>query len=132
MCPNFAATGECPDKSTCKLHHPKKNGKRVPSGNFCKLKTKKRRRYFGIDNTKSDQHADEICLDKEFVSFLTDSSSAEFIEIPEVVNDLDDNDDFKRKFAFIKEHLPVLRDGLQEGADMLIKPVLLLQRAVSA
>lgn len=136
VCPTFAATGDCSDKSTCKLHHPKRKGKRVSNANLGKIKSKKKRRYFVTGSIGFNEQAGESSRLPQHVqgfdSLSTDSGSIDFIGIPEVVIDLDEIDDFKRKFASIKEQLPLLQEGLHREADIWIKPVLLLQRPIPA
>ncbi|KAI5064710.1 hypothetical protein GOP47_0019405 [Adiantum capillus-veneris] len=127
VCPTFLATGECLDKSTCKLHHPKRKCKRAPTNNLWKSKSKKRRRYFGTESIESGQCADEVSFDG--VSSSMDAG-AEFIEVPDVIFDFEENEELRRKFPFIKEHMHIPQDLFQGEADTLIKPILLLQRPV--
>ena len=106
VCSSFAATGECHDRATCKLHHPKKNGKRVATTNIGKLKSK-RQRYFvaGNDGLHGLKEASNIqeCTDA-YDSFSNENP--DFIKVPEVALDFDDEiAEFRRKFASIKEHL---------------------------
>jgi hypothetical protein len=131
VCPSFAATGECDSKATCKLHHPKKTGKRVASSDISKLKSKKRR-YFvaGNDGLHGVKEASDVQESGDAYDGFS-NENPDFIEVPDVAVEFDEAADFQRKFACIKEQHPFLQEGFPKDIDMWITPVLLLGKPIS-
>lgn len=89
VCPDFEATGNCPQGSKCKLHHPKNKRKGISRG-ASNEKKNDRGRYFGsphIDiseciravSEKSSVEVDEDLFFKEgrFVEFISLDSNVE-------------------------------------------------------
>ncbi|KAH7302785.1 hypothetical protein KP509_23G086900 [Ceratopteris richardii] len=129
VCPTFLATGECADRAACKLHHPRKKHKRPPNNHLWKVKNKKRRYFVMEENMYSGQQSDEQCL--QDTSPAIADRNTEFIEVPDVIIDSEENGEFHRMFAPFKAHIQLPQDSLQGNTDLLIKPVMLLQRPVS-
>lgn len=74
VCPNFEATGSCPQGSKCKLHHPKNRSKGKKIKRLMEHKNA-RGRYFGIDisEPKSTHQAlddDNIFSDGKFSNYI--------------------------------------------------------------
>ncbi|XWS23675.1 hypothetical protein CRYUN_Cryun28dG0035400 [Craigia yunnanensis] len=79
VCPNFEATGSCPQGSKCKLHHPKNRSKVKKSKRSMEHKNA-RGRYFGIDILEpkrmvSERHQtldiDDIFFDGKFSDYIS-------------------------------------------------------------
>lgn len=139
VCPSFTATGECSDRSTCKLHHPEKKVKRVLSVKSGRGAMKRKRRYFvtgSLGLSEQGRDLSQIAEERRGTDCTpVDSDGIDFIGLPNIDIELDliESDDFKRKFASMKEHLPLLQDDFhREEDDIWIKPVLLLQRPADA
>ncbi|KAL3691160.1 hypothetical protein R1sor_004811 [Riccia sorocarpa] len=69
VCPTHAATGKCPDQSTCKLHHPKRKGK-FELAISRKLGTKRKRRYFCSTETENRSKPERNKVSAAFSSSL--------------------------------------------------------------
>ncbi|XWS25076.1 hypothetical protein CRYUN_Cryun27aG0040000 [Craigia yunnanensis] len=78
VCPNFEATGSCPQASKCKLHHPKSRRKGKKNKRSMEHKNA-RGRYFGIDISEpkrivSERHQalvdDNIFFDGKFSDYI--------------------------------------------------------------
>lgn len=59
VCPQYAATGECKERSTCKLHHPKKKDKPKDSSEH-KGGTNTKRRYFVAGDFATSESASAL------------------------------------------------------------------------
>ncbi|XP_031094524.1 uncharacterized protein LOC115998977 [Ipomoea triloba] len=90
VCPDFEATGNCPQGSKCKLHHPKnkRKGIRREGALACNEKKNDRGRYFGsphidisecIRAVSEDKSSDEDFFFKEgrFVDFISLDANVE-------------------------------------------------------
>lgn len=124
VCPLFEATGTCPDRSTCKLHHPKrqtKGRKRKRSEG----KNNDQGRYFGSKNhnvsgsrmvVTEKQHpvkSNEPFLEGDLTDYISlDVSSEEDIA--------ESHDSTSQTTSFCPGYLPEL---LLDDPDELIKPV---------
>ncbi|XVF64485.1 hypothetical protein PTKIN_Ptkin09bG0173600 [Pterospermum kingtungense] len=80
VCPNFEATGSCPQGSKCKLHHPKNRSKGKKSRRSMEHKNA-RGRYFGIIDISEPKRTvcerqqalddDNIFIDGKFSDFIS-------------------------------------------------------------
>ncbi|CAH9128458.1 unnamed protein product [Cuscuta epithymum] len=101
VCPSFEATGDCPQGSKCKLHHPKiKSKRRKWRGASSNEKKNDRGRYFG------SPHIDLT----ECVQALSGKSSVEG----------DEGDSFFKQGRSVEYISLGVVDSVKEGEDMLI------------
>ncbi|KAK6246275.1 hypothetical protein SCA6_009365 [Theobroma cacao] len=125
VCPNFEATGSCPQGSKCKLHHPKKQSKGKKSKRSIKHNNA-RGRYFGIDmlvpkRMVPESHRalddDDMFFDGKFSDYIRlDVRDDDAGEIHQVMNDqmtFGDNDS---------------SDLRLDDLDELIKPIRIMNR----
>ncbi|GLJ21499.1 hypothetical protein SUGI_0397310 [Cryptomeria japonica] len=135
VCPQYAATGECPERLSCKLHHPKKKDKpkgssKRKSGNIAK------RRYFVADDMGISELAsklfrllseEQIALDTpprtpECVEFISLDASEEGVDDINLANGAMSSMTRSETDLFSNGGLPV------DDIDMMIKPVRLLRK----
>eukprot|EP01018_Ginkgo_biloba_P019123 Gb_37874 [translate_table: standard] len=135
VCPQYAATGDCPERLNCKLHHPKKKDK-PKSSSGCKSSTKSIRRYFvagslGISESASallsmhysEQRGPEISSRLvECAEFISLDVSGEAAICNDTTEGAMDPGQRAESDFFSNLRLPA------EDIDMLIKPVRLLQK----
>lgn len=138
VCPSFEATGDCPQGSNCKLHHPKSKSKGVKRGGASSNERKNDwGRYFGspqIDLSECIRATTSgMCSveDNEGSSFFKEGRSVEYISLGDASNVEEDEQvmmmiDQSSEETFEEAGpLPFLQFS---DSDDLIKPIRLLNR----
>ncbi|XP_022768073.1 uncharacterized protein LOC111312250 [Durio zibethinus] len=129
VCPNFEATGSCPQGSKCKLHHPKTRSKGKKSKRSMEHKNA-RGRYFRIDISEpkriSERHQP---LDDDNIFF--DGKFSDYISL-DVIDD-DDNDDKAGELHRVISDQTTFGDSDSsdlrlDDLDESIKPILIMNK----
>lgn len=92
VCSVYAETGECPDRSTCKFHHPLKKAKSRAPLTGHKLGTKNKRRYFSTSEPQSIRQKLDFTNNEESSvpiknGDIPDDGSMEFISLGNIESD---------------------------------------------
>ncbi|KAJ8444418.1 hypothetical protein Cgig2_005940 [Carnegiea gigantea] len=128
ICPEFEATGSCPQGSKCKLYHPKK-------GNGKKRKTSKdqrnsRGRYFGSGLTTTSES--EIDMTEKIIAQKNgleenQGELGDFISLDESDDELRENDDPTAEPMSILPDDQVVNSELDDPAELIL-PLRILDR----
>ncbi|XP_024515733.1 uncharacterized protein LOC9641455 isoform X3 [Selaginella moellendorffii] len=127
VCPAYAATGECPERAACKLHHPNKKERTREVSTKASTKGEKKRRYFvGSEipprplamGSSSQDVPGNIDAGVEFISL-------EGISLDGVERDTDSGD--SRKPRVREDGLLWFNDMSEEEVERLIKPAFVWQ-----
>ncbi|ERM98095.1 hypothetical protein AMTR_s03425p00004820, partial [Amborella trichopoda] len=95
VCPLFEATGACPQRPECKLHHPKKK-KQCSKGTHQKAQKEPRNRYFVSGLIGGSESISENCSSKNGRGnvFFSEGKCADYISIldsdSEEINEVND------------------------------------------
>ncbi|CAN6476160.1 unnamed protein product [Victoria cruziana] len=142
-CPQYESTGICTQRSTCRLHHPKKKAKPGKKSRRKRQKTTEGR-YFVSSLLDVGKSGTAISSNKQSVemtsedAFISLGKFADYISLD--INDDDDNDGDEALLlgelsnSFLELEAPIhdlALDSPKPDLDMVIKPIRLMQKSAT-
>lgn len=134
VCPEYAATGECKERSTCKLHHPKKKDKPKVSSEH-KGGTNTKRRYFVAGDFATSESASALfslhCAQTALEMPSGSPECLEFISLDESGEDANNNELIQGVLGPMERVASDFLSNLRlpaDDMDSLIKPIRLFRK----
>lgn len=134
VCPEYAATGECKERSTCKLHHPRKKDKPKVSSER-KGGTNTKRRYFVAGDFVTSESASALfslhCAQTALEMPSGSPECLEFISLDESGEDANNNELIQGALGPMERVASDFLSNLRlpaDDMDSLIKPIRLFRK----